>query len=241
LPVQQRGRILDLKPNHDVEISAQQIRAEELQTMNRSVVAVCVCLLAATALPGCGARTKLTGTWQDPEVQPGTFKKVLVMGLSPNEGRRRAFESKMVEQFEKQNVGAISSSDYMPLDEKLTEENFATYFGDTGVDCILVSRLVGEDKATIYTPGYSYSVPSPYYNDLHGYYDTWWGVASSPGYMTTYDVVKIETNLYSQGKKLIWTGISETFDFRDALDGIESFSKVVVPRLVKNGLFVQSK
>jgi hypothetical protein len=209
----------------------------ELQTMKRMVAVVC----AALILAGCGATTKLDGMWQDPEVQPGTFKKVLVLGLSRNEGTRRTFEAKMVEQLEKRNILAISSSDYMPIDVKLTEENFPTYFGDTGVDCLLVSRLVAEDKAQIYTPGSSYAVPSPYYDSFHGYYDTWWGVSSAPGYMTANDVVRIETNLYSKGKKLVWTGISETFDYSGVPDAIESISKVVVPKLVQDGLFAETR
>ena len=53
-------------------------------------------------------------------------------------------------------------------------------------------------------------------------------------------MVNIETNLYRlSDKKLIWSGLSETFDFSDSMDGIKSFSANVVPELVKKGFFAK--
>jgi hypothetical protein len=67
-------------------------------------------------------------------------------------------------------------------------------------------------------------------------------MVSSPGYLSTYEVANVETNLYSvSDAKLVWSGVSETFDHADALDGIRSFSAVVVPSLIKKDIFVTNK
>jgi len=199
-------------------------------------------LTACLALAACGATTNLTGMWEEPGLAPGAFKKVLIIGLSENEGKRRAFESEMQKQFEAKGVQSVASVQYMPLNVEMNAETLKQYFGDMGIDAVLVSRLVGVDQKTEYSPGYTYAVPSGYYNGFYGYYNTSWGVVSSPGYLSTYEVANIETNLYRvSDTKLVWSGVSETFDYADAMDGIRSFSATVVPQLVKKDLFARSK
>jgi hypothetical protein len=199
-------------------------------------------LLLGGVLTACGPTTNLTGMWEEPGLQQGAFKKVLIIGLSENEGKRRAFESEMTKQFEAKNVSAEESITKMPLDVEMNEETLKKYFGGDGIDAVLVSRLVGVDQKVEYSPGYSYAVPSGYYNGFYGYYNTSWGVVSSPGYLSTYNVANVETNLYRVADaKLVWSGVSETFDYADALDGIRSFSASVVPQLVKKGFFAKNK
>ena len=195
-------------------------------------------VLCVSTLAGCGATTKLHGMWEDPSLQPGEFKKVLIIGLSGNEGRRRMFESEMVKSFEHKGVQAVA---HMPLDAEMNQEVFNKYFGDQGIDAVLVSRLVGVDQKVSYAPGYTYVVPYGYYNGFYGYYNTSWGVVSSPGYLSTYKVAHVETNLYrAADQQLVWSGISETFDYSNAIEGIRSFSQSVVPRLVNKGYFYRN-
>lgn len=199
-------------------------------------------IVAVLALLACGPTTNLTGMWEEPGLDKAGFKKVLVIGLSNEEGKRRAFETEMVKQFEAKGVAAVASASHMPLDVEMNENTLKQYFGDMGIEAVLVSRLVGVEQKVEYTPGYTYAVPSGYYNGFYGYYNTSWGVVSSPGYMSTYEVANVETNLYRvSDAKLVWSGVSETFDHADALDGIKSFSRVVVPQLVKKGYFAGSK
>jgi hypothetical protein len=203
---------------------------------------VVVAALMLLVMAGCGATTNLTGMWEEPGLQKGAFKKVLIIGLSDNEGRRRAFESEMATQFEKKKVAAVASIQHMPLDAEMNEDSFNRYFGDMGIDAVLISRLVGVDQKVSYSPGYTYAVPHGYYNGFYGYYNTSWGVVSSPGYLSTYEVANVETNLYRVSDvTLVWSGISETFDHSDALDGIRSFSRSVVPQLVKKGMFARGE
>lgn len=199
-------------------------------------------ILASSLLLSCGATTNLTGMWADPEFKPDSQKinKILILGMAQREGTRRAFEAEMAKAFEKKKIAAMGSLEAMPFDVELDSLNFPTYFADSGVDGILVSRMVGVDRKVSYSPGYSYAVPHGYYNGFYGYYGATYGVVHSPGYLSTYDVVNVETNLYRlSDKKLIWSGMSETFDFSDSMDAINSFSANVVPELVKKGFFAK--
>lgn len=199
-------------------------------------------LIVGVVLAACGPTTNLTGMWEEPGLAPGAFKKVLIIGMSENEGKRRAFEDEMRRQFEAKGVAAVSSLAHMPLDVEMNEETLRKYFGTMDIDAVLVSRLVGVEQKVEYSPGYTYAVPAGYYNGFYGYYNTSWGVVSSPGYLSTYEVANAETNLYRvSDAKLVWSGVSETFDHADALDGIRSFSRAVVPQLVKKGYFAQSQ
>jgi len=198
-------------------------------------------MILGSVLAGCGPTTNLTGMWEEPGLQQGAFKKVLIIGMSENEGKRRAFESEMQKQFETKGVSCVASIEKMPLNVEMNGETLKQYFGGMDIDAVLVSRLVGVEQKVEYSPGYTYAVPSGYYNGFYGYYNTSWGVVSSPGYLSTYEVANVETNLYRvSDAKLVWSGVSETFDHADALDGIRSFSASVVPQLVKKGFFVRS-
>ncbi len=67
-------------------------------------------------------------------------------------------------------------------------------------------------------------------------------MVSSPGYMTSYDVLHIESNLYRvDGERLVWVGTSEIFDAVDVMSSIKSFSSSIVPTLVSKGYFAKTK
>ena len=83
-----------------------------------------------------------------------------------------------------------------------------------GIDAIIVTRLI--DKKTeqvFYPPTVTYFAPPRcYYNGWYNCYDTYYSYVSSPGYSTTYDIVRLESNVYDVSTdKLLWSGLSETF------------------------------
>jgi len=210
--------------------------------MMRRIGATAMAVTVVCTALACGPTTNLTGMWEEPGLDQAPFRKVLIIGMSDEEGKRRAFESEMQKQFEAKGVPAVSSIAHMPLNVEMNEATLKQYFGEMGIDAVLVSRLVGVEQKVEYTPGYTYAVPAGYYNGFYGYYNTSWGMVSSPGYLSTYEVANVETNLYRvSDAKLVWSGVSETFDHADALDGIRSFSAVVVPSLIKKDIFVTNK
>jgi len=189
-------------------------------------------------LAGCGASTNMTGQWADPTVSKGEFKKVLVIGLTDQGAMRRVFETQMCGDFSSHGIQSVASADHMPLEMQISEDNLRQQFKDMNIDAVLTARLLGVDQQADYIPGDTYVVPYDYYRGFYGYYNTVYPVVSTPGYWSTYSVAKVETNLYRVGDaKLVWGGVSETFDYADAMDGIRSFSHTVVSALIKDGFF----
>ena len=99
--------------------------------------------------------------------------------------------------------------------------------------------MTDKETKVDYQPGYTYG---GYGMGYHGYYGASYGMVSSPGYMTSYDILHIESNLYRvDGEKLVWVGTSEIFDPSDVMNAIKSFSSNLVPTLVSKGYFAKTK
>ena len=77
-----------------------------------------------------------------------------------------------------------------------------------GVVGTVIMRVVDRRQEVNYVPG-----GGPYYAGMYGYWDYGWGIAGSPGYLTTYTIISVETTVYSVGQdKLLWGGVSETIN-----------------------------
>ena len=73
------------------------------------------------------------------------------------------------------------------------------------------------------------------YGTFDGYYD-WAGAAVyAPGYLQTDTIVHVVSNLYSLNQnKLIWSGVSQTFDPANAKDVMKDVSKAVAKSMQKD-------
>ena len=199
-------------------------------------------LMAGVLLSSCGTSTKMTGMWRDEQYAKNSIDNVLVIGMFQRHGTRAAFESHIKHLFIDRGVNAVASLDEMPADEQIEKATLAKYFADKDIDAVIVSRLVAVDQEQTYRPGYAYMVPHAYYHDFYGYYGTSYSYVYSPSYLSTTEIVRVETNLYDTGtEKLVWSGISETMDPKDAIAAIESFGKVLVSSLEREGFLAKKK
>ena len=108
---------------------------------------------------------------------------------------------------------------------------------EQGVDAVLVMRVVGQEQQISYTPGTSMYVGGPYYGSTWGYWGYGWGAAYSPGYMTTDQIVSVESLVYSVSQgKLLWAGQSETTNPEDVESFINELVSAVGNDLRKKGL-----
>ena len=184
--------------------------------------------------------TEILGQWQKDDYQKGEIDKVLVLGIVDIEKPllRRKFEDGMKKAFTDKGLEAIASMDVMPYDEVIEEGVFEKYFKDLDLDAVIVSRLVGLESERDYKAGYLYTIPFNNYYGFYGYYYAGIQYANSTGYLSKNVVVVLETNIYETSeKKLVWSGISETVDPDKASDVINSFSKILVSTLDKEGYF----
>lgn len=192
-------------------------------------------LICATALVGCSStRTKVRGTWVESGVNAADLGKTLVIGMSKNEGRRRIFENAFAQELKLFNIDASPSYTVMPDDDtKMTESQLKAMLQKNGYDSVIVTRLTDQRTETSYTPGYAYTTPA-WYGGFYGYYGSAWNTVYSPGYLSTEQVVTLETNIYHvKDGKLIWAAVSEVFSPEKIDDAVKSFSKAVSKELFK--------
>jgi len=192
-------------------------------------------LTLATLTGGCST-ARLASNWIDPAYTAGKFKKVLILGLAPQEGTRNMLEGRMVEEFKKQGVEAVASTTVMPGDRQPTKDDVKAVVEGQGFDGVLISRLIGSRDEVSYTPP-TYAVPYPYYNGLYSYYGTVGPMVYSPGYIDQYRVYTIETNVYTvRDAKLVWSVVSETFDPTNINKAVDDFVYLIADELHKDGL-----
>jgi len=207
--------------------------------MKQKILLGTLILFAASLWFACGTSTKLTAHWGDKEYEKGRIKKILILGIAKRESIRRIFEDDMVEKLEYYGVVGFPSSQLFPIGEKLDTTSFRLHFKNEGFDAVLTSELVSSDKEQRYEPGYGYS---GYGGGFYGNYGRSYNNMYSPGYTYTTTTIRIETNLYdTKTEKIIWSGISETFDPSNDMDAIRSLNRALTSVLNKQGYFYDPK
>ncbi len=190
-------------------------------------------LLSALLLAGTGcASTTLTSVWRDPSYAGGPLRTMLVMGISEETGIRRIFEDEFSARLKSVGVVAIPSYTLIPRDGPAERAVIDAAIEKAGAQGVLATRLLRIERRTSYAPGYIGAVPAVgYYRNFHGYYSSAW-VRYAPPQVYDYDIVALETNLWSprQGE-LIWSGITESFAPSDVRRATQEFADVIIKAL----------
>jgi hypothetical protein len=105
---------------------------------------------------------------------------------------------------------------------------------EANVEAVIVMRVVDEQQRTTYTPG------TAYYGSTWGYWGHGWGAAYSPGYVTTDQILSVETLIFSVSQnKLVWAGQSETTNPSKIDSFMRELVEVVGKEVRKSGLVAQ--
>lgn len=190
--------------------------------------------LAIAGTAGC-ASTTIKDSWSDPKLAPSSlkFEKILAIAMMPDQTRRVA-EDEMVRQL---GPRATASYKFLSEEDLKNKEAAKTKVKEAGYDGAVIMRLTGKEQRLSYVPG---SYPAPYYS-FYGYYGYAGAAVYDPGYMTTDTIVSIETNVYSVTEdKLLWSGLSETFNPANTVQLVTDVAKAVRGALQKQGL-IQAK
>lgn len=183
-------------------------------------------------IAGC-ATTKTTEVWKDPAFNKTILKNVIVIGVAERDANRRVFEDEFVKQLQKKNINAIASYTMFSLDEARKDRDAVkSQIMQKNIDVVIVTRMIDKTTEEKYYPSRGgYSPPSIYYNGWYSYYSISYSPFHSPGYTKTYDVVKLECNVYDIKKeKLVFSGLSDTTIKR----GVETKASKIVKGLIKN-------
>jgi hypothetical protein len=201
--------------------------------MNKIRIIFIVFILTLYCLLSACATTKLTDVWSEPSFSDAPFKKILVIGLTDDDMKRRLFEQTFVENLQSLNVEAQPGYLYLPADAKPEKETVTRAIEGKGFDAVLITHYKGTDEESIFVPGSTYYGRSGY----SGYYNTY----RRPGYYSKKTTIYLQTNLYrTADEKLLWAARSETINPTSKTEAIDSFSKAVMKKLEKGG-YVQSR
>ena len=182
-------------------------------------------------LSACGTTTHFTSTWADNQAQPvSTYgMQIATVFFNSNESVRREGEDVMVNELARFGGNAIPS--YRIVSEDPSDrERAKAELEKAGIDAVISMRVVRSER--VYNYSSDYWTGSPYYGSLWGYWGHGWGSAYDPGYITSDLVVGVETLLYSlKDEKLLWAGMSETFDPDDVESAVKSIARKAVKKM----------
>lgn len=179
--------------------------------------------------------TQIISSWKDPNIQIhiGDWNKVLVVALLQNETNRRRAEDEMIKYLD-----GIGITSYSYLDSKFNpkdEEALRSKLKNDHFDAAITMRLIDVDKEKIYTPEQYHMYPV-YYHNFSRYYYRGWINYTTPGYFTITKKYIIEIIVYSlQNDKIIWSGITETYDPQKVEKLTSEIACVIHKRMLKEG------
>ena len=183
------------------------------------------------------AKTKLTSTWVAPGTMPGSFagKKVAALVISSDESLRVSGEEALARELASRGVDAVAGYRVIPKELLRDTDKAREWFEGTGIAGAVTMRLVSAEKERTWQP--SMWTTAPYYGTLWGYYGYGWGAVYDPGYVREDTVVTIETLIFSvPANKLLWAGMSETTNPKNAGKVIEDLVEAIADDMKKHGL-----
>ena len=190
-------------------------------------------VVASLALAAC-VSTTLRDTWYDPGYRGGSFRKLLVLGVSNNISERRTFEDIMAARLAVTGIEAIPAYRYLPEGGKAAEPALDAAVRASGTDGLLMSRIRGIDRRTsVYTS----MAPMPAFG-WYGVYSGWYPVTE----VHQYDIATVETSLFAaEGKRVVWSGMTETYEPTSVAKDAPGFADVIIKALQQRGLVPAGK
>jgi hypothetical protein len=197
-------------------------------------------LLAFVALIGvsCASRNKVVTEWKDPAYAARVGQKVVVMAAAENEISGRIWESEMSKQLTGRGLQVVPGSSILgTTGTRPDSAAVAQKVTDSGADFVIVTRLLAVDKETTYIPGQTYVAPGMYWNGYYGLFTHAYTALETPGYVEQNTVVRLETSVFDVPTgKLVWGGLSESFNPSGTASMAESVTRKIVHRLEDSGL-----
>ena len=185
--------------------------------------------------------TKITSVWMDSKKAGTSFNDLLIIGIAEKDHNRRLFEEEFANQLKAAGVASEVSYTILPQGTDINRDTVASAIEGKAIDAVIVTHLVGVEEETVYRQNMDYRPSYGYYNGLYNYYPHVNTYVQQPGYYTTHDVVKLETNLYEVASEdLVWSAQSRSFAPESAKEVIDDLVKLVINDLQEKGL-IKSK
>lgn len=213
--------------------------------MKRTPVLLRGLILVALLVFGCAGSTDLSSVWRDPDFEPSSLRKLMVIGVENNPASRRIFEDRFAAALQAEGIDAKQSYPYVG-EGGVDSARACAAMHEEECDGVFVTRLVDQKTVkTVYPPTTSYvGGPSPFYRDWYGYFTRGYTYVTTPGYTVENQVVYFETNLYrlSDGK-LVWSALSREWLGQSGTpaDEIDPFVGQLVDALVESTIVTKGE
>jgi hypothetical protein len=181
--------------------------------------------------------TKITSVWMDSKKAGTSFNDILIIGIADEDHNRRLFEEQFANQLKAAGIESEVSYTLLPQGTDINPETVASAIEGRAIDAVIVTHLVGVEEETVYRQSMDYRPAYGYYNGLYSYYPHVHTYVHQPGYYTTHEVVKLETNLYEVAtNELVWSAQSRSFAPDSAKEVIDELVNLVIKDLQEKGL-----
>jgi len=190
-------------------------------------------LLIAIIIFSCSPSTELTDIYSDQAFAGKEIKKILVLGITKDEWKRKVYENEFRSQFLNYDVEVLLAWQELPKGEQLNRETFEKYFREKNVDAILVAIEGGESSdKTLYSGGGSSHV----YVGFYGFYASTASYYFNSEFLAEEKIVYMRTNLYETTEgKIIWSAKSQSFEPANTGDVVKEVSSKVVGDISRMG------
>ena len=184
------------------------------------------------------AGPKFVSTWKAPDAPGVTFagKKVAALIMSDDLNLRMSGEEALVRELAAVGVpGGVASYRIVPREELRDPDKAKGWYERAGAEGVVAMRLVDSDKRQVWTPSMWVTTN---YSSLWGYYGYGWNAVYAAGGSTTVErTVVIENLIFSVPlNKLLWAGVTETTNPKDAASAIKDIVAACVKEMTKEGL-----
>lgn len=141
-------------------------------------------LLLTQLFSSCGPSVQLTASWNNRDVQPAPFSKILVMAIGKDLEKRRTGEDNIKLELNKHGQTAATSLDeFGPDFAKMNDSaGMRRMLQDKQFDGVLTVRVLNVNEHDRWIPGNVYYGPLGFYRGFYGYYFRVWGYYRQPGY-----------------------------------------------------------
>lgn len=195
-----------------------------------------------TLMVSCAPNTKIIGSWKSPELGTKTFKDIFILGLSDNFINRKTFEEDMAIILKEKGVKSTASVDAIGPGTAIQQKNaehIEEIIKKGSSDAIMTMGLIDQTSETRYVQGSAYPMAGYGFRGYYGYYG---GMAYTPGYYATDKSYFVEIKLFDLSTgTMVWSAQSETVNPSNLESAAMTFSRVVVDRMIKDGVIAGSK
>lgn len=208
--------------------------------------AVAALIFAIAGLAGCTQSIRATGAWAEGATRPQTFRKLLIVGVSPDYNQRCNFEWVLATKLRSESVEAITSCSLMKSDVQLSRESIEPVIRSSGTDGVVATRLV-DSGASLKEGGTGDTRGSALYKatDIgmgygYGYYGmpvVYGDFAASRPIIELESTFEVVTQVYeTRGASPVYS-LKTTGKSRDAINIVrEDISSAIAERLRQDGL-----